>query len=156
VKRAVIEARRRGVLFDIGHGKGSFAFKTARAMLANGFMPDTISSDVHALSINGPAFDQVTTMSKFLCLGMPLVDLIGAATVNAAFALQRPELGSFKPDCVGDATVLSIKDGRFDYVDVVGEHLAGDRRIRSEGVVIAGRGGTPSMRPSSKRLDALP
>ena len=139
VKRAVIEARRRGVLFDIGHGKGSFAFKTARAMLANGFMPDTISSDVHALCINGPAFDQVTTMSKFLCLGMPLVDVIGAATVNAAFALQRPELGSFKPGSAGDATILSIKDGRFDYVDVVGEHLAGDRRIRSEGVVIAGR-----------------
>jgi dihydroorotase len=150
VKRAVIEARRRGVLFDIGHGKGSFAFKTARAMLANGFMPDTISSDVHALCINGPAFDQVTTMSKFLCLGMPLVDVIGAATVNAAFALQRPELGSFKPGSVGDATILSIKDGRFDYVDVVGEHLAGDRRISSEGVVIAGRWWHPRHAPELK------
>ena len=72
VKPAVLAARKRGVLFDIGHGKGSFAFKTARAMLANGFLPDTISSDVHALCINGPAFDQVTTMSKFLCLGMSL------------------------------------------------------------------------------------
>jgi dihydroorotase len=150
VKRAVIEARRRGVLFDIGHGKGSFAFKTARAMLANGFMPDTISSDVHALCINGPAFDQVTTMSKFLCLGMPLVDVIGAATVNAAFALQRPELGSFKPGSVGDATILSIKDGRFDYVDVVGEHLAGDRRICSDGVVIAGRWWHPRHAPELK------
>jgi dihydroorotase len=139
VKQAVIEARRRGVLFDIGHGKGSFAFKTARAMLANGFLPDTISSDVHALCINGPAFDQVTTMSKFLCLGMPLPDIIAASTVNAAFALKRPELGSLKPGSVGDATVLSLKDGRFDYVDVVGEHLTGDRRIVSEGVVIAGR-----------------
>ena len=150
VKRAVIEARRRGVLFDIGHGKGSFAFKTARAMLANGFMPDTISSDVHALCINGPAFDQVTTMSKFLCLGMPLVDVIGAATVNAAFALQRPELGSFKPGSAGDATILSIKDGRFDYVDVVGEHLAGDRRICSDGVVIAGRWWHPRHAPELK------
>jgi len=139
VKQAVIEARTRGVLFDIGHGKGSFAFKTARAMLDNGFLPDTISSDVHALCINGPAFDQVTTMSKFLCLGMPLPDIIAASTVNAAFALRRPELGSLKPGSVGDATVLSIKDGRFDYVDVVGEHLTGDRRIVSEGVVIAGR-----------------
>jgi dihydroorotase len=139
VKQAVLEARRRGVLFDIGHGKGSFAFKTARAMLANGFLPDTISSDVHALCINGPAFDQVTTMSKFLCLGMPLADVIAASTVNAAFALKRPELGSLKPGSVGDATVLSIKDGRFDYVDVVGEHLTGDRRIVSDGVVIAGR-----------------
>ena len=139
VKRAVIEARQRGVLFDIGHGKGSFAFKTARAMLANGFLPDTISSDVHALCINGPAFDQDTTMSKFLCLGMPLSDVIAASTVNAAFALKRPELGSLKPGSVGDATILSVSDGRFDYVDVVGEHLAGDRKIASQGVVIAGR-----------------
>lgn len=139
VKQAVIDARRRGVLFDIGHGKGSFAFKTARAMLANGFLPDTISSDVHKLCINGPAFDQVTTMSKFLCLGMPLADVIAASTVNAAFALKRSELGSLKPGSVGDVTILSVKDGRFDYVDVVGEHLEGNRRIASNGVVIAGR-----------------
>src|ERR1700757_2462623 len=64
VKNVVLEARERGVLFDIGHGKGSFAFKTAPAILANGFYPDTISSDVHILCINGPAFDQVTTMSS--------------------------------------------------------------------------------------------
>jgi dihydroorotase len=139
VKREVLEARKRGVKFDIGHGKGSFAFKTARAMLANGFMPDTISSDVHTLCINGPAFDQVTTLSKFLCLGMPLDDVIAASTVNAAMALKRPELGSLKPGSVGDATLLSIKEGQFDYVDVVGEHLTGDRKIASEGVVVAGR-----------------
>jgi dihydroorotase len=138
VKEAVVRARQRGVLFDIGHGKGSFAFKTARGMLANGFYPDTISSDVHALCINGPAFDQVTTLSKFLCLGMPLNDVIAATTVNAAMALKRPELGSLKPGSVGDATILSVQQGTFDYVDVVGEHMAGDKRIVSEGVVIAG------------------
>jgi len=139
VKPEVLEARARGVKFDIGHGKGSFAFKTARAMLANAFLPDTISSDVHTLCIDGPAFDQVTTMSKFLCLGMPLGDVIAASTVNAAMALKRPELGSLKAGSVGDASILSIKEGSFDYVDVVGEHLTGDRRIVSEGVVIAGR-----------------
>ena len=139
VKRVVLEARERGVLFDIGHGKGSFAFKTARAMLANGFYPDTISSDVHALCIDGPAFDQVTTMSKFLCMGMPLSDVVAASTVNAAMALRRPELGSLKPGSVGDATLISIQQGQFDYVDVVGEHLIGDRKIVSEGVVIGGR-----------------
>jgi dihydroorotase len=138
VKRAVTEARERGVLFDIGHGKASFAFKTARTMLANGFAPDTISSDVHALCINGPAFDQVTTMSKFLCLGMPLNDVIAASTVNAAYALKRPELGSLKPGSVGDASILAIDEGRFDYVDAVGEHLTGDRKITAKGVVIAG------------------
>jgi dihydroorotase len=139
VKRAVIAARERGVKFDIGHGKASFAFKTARAMIANGFLPDTISSDVHRLCIDGPAFDLVTTMSKFLCLGMPLADVIAASTVNAATALKRPELGSLKPGCVGDATVLAVENGRFDYVDAVGEHLTGDRRIAARGVVIAGR-----------------
>ena len=139
VKPAVLAARKRGVLFDIGHGMGSFAFKTARAMLANGFAPDTISSDVHALCINGPAFDQVTTMSKFLCLGMNLNDVIKASTENAAFALKRPELGSLKPGSVGDATILSVDEGCFDYVDVVGEHLKGRQRIVSRGVVIRGK-----------------
>jgi dihydroorotase len=139
VKKEVLDARKRGVKFDIGHGKGSFAFKTARAMLANGFLPDTISSDVHQLCINGPAYDQVTTMSKFLCIGMELPDVIAASTVNAAQALKRPELGSLKPGSVGDATILKVKEGRFDYVDVVGEHLEGDRKIASEGVVVAGK-----------------
>jgi dihydroorotase len=152
VKKVVLEARERGVFFDIGHGKGSFAFKTARAMLANGFYPDTISSDVHILCINGPAFDQVTTMSKFLCMGMPLPDVVAASTVNAATALRRPELGSLKPGSVGDATLISIKEGRFDYVDVVGEHLTGDRKIVSEGVVIGGRWWYPKQSPKFRQL----
>ena len=154
VKPDVIAARKRGVLFDIGHGKGSFAFKTARAMLANGFEPDTISSDVHTLCINGPAFDQVTTLSKFLCLGMPLERVIAASTVNAAMALKRPELGSLKAGSVGDATVLAIKEGKFDYVDVTGEHLTGDRRILSQGVVIAGKWWHPKRGNKFRRIDA--
>src|SRR5712672_2900529 len=79
---AVLQARERGILFDIGHGKGSFAFKTARGMLASGFYPDTISSDVHALCIDGPAFDQVPTMSKFLRMVMPLPDVVAASPRN--------------------------------------------------------------------------
>src|SRR5579872_2766871 len=152
VKRIVLEARERGVLFDIGHGKGSFAFKTARAMLANGFYPDTISSDIHALCIDGPAFDQVTTLSKFLCMGMPLSEVIAASTVNAAMALRRPELGSLKVGSVGDATMISIREGRFDYVDVVGEHLTGNRKIFSEGVVIGGRWWHPKEAPQLRKV----
>lgn len=139
LKPEVIAARERGVLFDIGHGMGSFAFKTARAMLANGFYPDTISSDIHALNVDGPVFDQVTTLSKFLCLGMPFPDVIRASTINAAMAIHRPELGSLAPGSVGDATVLSVREGRFDYVDVVGEVMQGDKRIVTEGVVLGGR-----------------
>lgn len=139
VKPAVQAARKRGVLFDIGHGKGSFSFKTTRAMLANGFEPDTISSDVHALCINGPAFDQVTTMSKFLCMGMPLYDVVKCSTVNAGLMLKRPEYGSLKVGSLGDATILTVKEGKFDYVDVVGEHLIGNQKIISEGVVLKGK-----------------
>src|SRR5438552_3459132 len=91
------------------------------------------------VGIKVPAFDQVTTMSKFLCLGMELGDVIAASTVNAGMALKRPELGSLKTGSVGDATILKVKEGRFDYVDVVGEHLEGDRKIASEGVVVGGR-----------------
>ena len=139
VRPAVLAARKRGVLFDIGHGMGSFSYKTARAMLANGFLPDTISSDVHALCINGPAFDLVTTLSKFLCLGMSLNEVIKASTENAAFALKRPELGSLKPGSAGDATILSVDDGQFDYVDATGEHLTGKSKINSRGAVIGGK-----------------
>ncbi|MCB4801759.1 dihydroorotase [Methylobacterium brachiatum] len=139
VKPALRDARARGVLFDIGHGKGSFAFKTARAMLAGGFLPDTISSDVHQLCIDGPAFDQVTTMSKMLCLGMSLHDVIAASTVNAAVALKRMEYGTLKVGALGDATVLSVRDGAFDYMDTRGEHMTGAQRIFSEGVVLRGR-----------------
>jgi dihydroorotase len=153
VKDVVLDARARGVQFDIGHGKGSFAFKTARAMLANGFYPDTISSDVHVLCIDGPAYDQVTTLSKFLCMGMPLSDVIAASTVNAAMALKRPELGTFKPGSVGDATILTIKDGQFDYVDVVGEHMTGDKRIFSEGVVLNGRWWHPNDSSKFKKVE---
>jgi dihydroorotase len=139
VRPEVREARARGVLFDVGHGMGSFAFETARAMLAGGFMPDTVSSDIHALCIDGPAFDQTTTLSKFLCLGVPLPEVIRASTVNAAQALRRPELGTLAPGAAGDATLLAVEEGRFDYVDVVGEVLTGDRRIVSKGAVIGGR-----------------
>jgi len=82
IREEVLEARRRGVIFDIGHGSGSFGFRTAEAMLAAGFLPDVISSDVHALSINGPAFDQLVTMSKFLCLEMALIDVIRASSAH--------------------------------------------------------------------------
>ncbi len=138
VKPAVRDARERGVLFDVGHGKGSFSFKTARAMLANGFLPDTISSDVHQLCIDGPAFDQVTTLSKFLCMGIDLPTVIKLSTENAGLALQRPELGTLRAGSPGDATILSLDEGAFDYVDVLGEHMTGAQKLTVHGVVLGG------------------
>jgi len=149
VKDAVWKAREKGVIFDIGHGKGSFAYKTARAMLEGGFLPDVISSDVHTLCIDGPAFDQVTTLSKFLHLGMKLDEVIAASTVNAAKALQRPELGSLEPGKVGDATILSLEDGSFPLEDVVGEIVTAERRITAKGAVIGGRFWHPTDWPEA-------
>lgn len=139
IKPQVLAARARGVLFDIGHGMGSFSWKSARAMLGQGFMPDTISSDVHALCIDGPAFDQVTTLSKFLSLGVPLGDVIAASTVQAAKALRRPELGTLKPGSTGDASVLSLRSGEFPLVDSLGETVIAKERIFGENIVVDGK-----------------
>lgn len=139
VKESVIAARKRGIIFDVGHGMGSFAFATGRAMLAGGFMPDTISSDLHKLCLAGPAIDQAVTMSKFLCLGMPLDEVIRASTVNVARAMRRDDLGTFRTGALGDATIYTVDEGRFDYHDVVGEVLTGDRKIVPAGVVLEGR-----------------
>ena len=139
VRPAVIEARQRGVLFDVGHGMGSFSWVTARAMLDNDFPPDTISSDVHALCIDGPAYDLVTTMSKFLALGMSLGDVVAASTVNAAKALNRPDLGSLRPGSAGDASLLSLDPGSFPLEDVRGEIVSAEQRLFATGVVVGGR-----------------
>ncbi|MBB4303850.1 dihydroorotase [Rhodobium orientis] len=139
VKDEVLAARERGVYFDIGHGMGSFAYKTARAMLAAGFPPDTISSDVHAFCRKGPAYDQLTTMTKFLGLGMPLGEVIARATARPAAALKRPELGTLATGAAGDASILSLQPGTHRLEDVVGEILTVDERLVAEGVVINGR-----------------
>ena len=138
VREEILAARARGVIFDIGHGGGSFGFGTARAMLAAGFLPDAISSDVHIVSIDGPAFDLLTTMSKFLCMGLDLPTVIKLATVGPASAIKRPDLGTLRAGSVGDATVIDLATGKFDYSDSIGERLVGDRRLLSTGVVVAG------------------
>jgi len=139
IREEVLEARRRGVIFDIGHGSGSFGFRTAEAMLTAGFPPDVISSDVHALSINGPAFDQLVTMSKFLCLGMGLTDVVRASTAAPAAALGRTDIGRLDIGAAGDASVLELAEGEFEYRDVLGEVRAGRHRLKARGLVVAGR-----------------
>lgn len=139
VRDEVMAARARGVIFDIGHGAGSFGFKTARAMLAHGFLPDVISSDIHILSIEGPAFDLLTTMSKFLILGVDLPTVVKLATGNAAKAIGKPELGSLAPGAVGDASILDMRSGHFEYLDAIGEQVAGNQRLVAAGVVLGGK-----------------
>ena len=139
VREEIAAARARGVIFDIGHGQGSFGFGTARAMLAAGFLPDVISSDVHSLSIDGPAFDLLHTLSKFLVLGVPLPQVIEAATMAPAAAINRPELGSLKPGSVGDATLIAVEEGAFTYHDVLAEPLKANKRLATRGVMLGGK-----------------
>jgi len=139
VREEVAAARERGVLFDIGHGGGSFGFRTAEGMLAAGFSPDVISSDVHQLSVNGPAFDQITTMSKLLSLGMPLSEVIRAGTIAPAKAIGRADIGHLAVGAIGDASILDLAEGSFDYKDVLGETRRGGERLAASGLVVAGK-----------------
>ena len=138
IREAVLEARARGVLFDIGHGMGSFAWATARAMTRAGFWPDTISSDVHAMCIRGPAYNLLRTMTKFLTLGMPLDGCIAAATSRAALALRRPDLGTLASGAAADASVLRITKEAIALEDVLGEVVTGPEQLSPVGMVIGG------------------
>lgn len=139
VQDDVRAARERGVIFDIGHGGGSFGYETAVAMMRQGFSPDVISSDVHVLSENGPAFDQLVTMSKFLAIGMKLVEVIRASTINPALAVRKTDRGTLKPGTLGDATILDIEKGKFAFPDVLGEIREGSEHLRCKGIVLGGR-----------------
>jgi dihydroorotase len=138
VRPEVIAARNRGVYFDIGHGMGSFSFNVAEAMIANGFYPDSISSDIHQLCIDGPVFDQVTTLSKFMALGMSFEEVIARSTATVSDILQRPELGNLRVGAIGDAAILSVAEGTFDFTDSTSQTRTGTTRIEVEGVVLGG------------------
>ncbi len=138
IRADMLAARERGVVFDIGHGMGSLAFETASAMLEQGFLPDTISSDVHTLCVDGPAFDLLATLSKFLALGMRLEDVIRAATTRPAAAIGRDDLGSLAPGAIGDATVLERRAGRHVHTDSLGETITADEHLVSAGIVTGG------------------
>jgi dihydroorotase len=135
----ILAARARGVIFDIGHGRGSFGFATAVKMLEHGFSPDVISSDVHVLSVNGPAYNLLVTMSKFLALGFPLVEVIRASTINAALAVRREDRGTLKPGLLGDATVLGIEPCDVEFVDAPGDRIKADRQFVCHGAVLGGQ-----------------
>ncbi len=139
VHQDVLDARARGVIFDIGHGKGSFGFDTAMAMLRNGFLPDVISSDIHTLSINGPAYDLLITMSKFLALGVPLGEVVRMVTINPAHAVRLTDRGTLRVGTLGDASVLHIARGEFEYEDSLGEKMTGTERLACSAIILGGR-----------------
>lgn len=135
---AVAQARERGVLFDIGHGMGAFGFESAEAALAEGFAPDIISSDVHVLSVNGPAFDLLHTMSKVMNCGVGLADAVAMVTDIPARAIRRPNLGHLAPGALADISLIDIVEARFPFVDVAGQRRESSYLLRPRGLMIGG------------------
>lgn len=126
------EARKRGVLFDLGHGGGSFLFRNAVPAFRHGFYPDTISSDLHVQSMNGSMMDLPTTMSKCLALGMPLGEVVRAATSRPAEVIGRPELGRLTPGSAADVALWTLREGNFGFKDSFGGRLTGNLRLECE------------------------
>ena len=135
---AVRSARERGVLFDVGHGSGSFSFEVARRALEQGFLPDTISTDLYHANLNGPVWDLPTTLTKFLALGVPLMDVLQRATCNPARALGEPEVGTLAVGGPADIAVLSLQEGSYTLVDSRQETVTSPWLLRCEATVRAG------------------
>jgi dihydroorotase len=136
---ALLEGRRRGVLFDVGHGGGSFVWRVAVPILHEGFLPDTISTDLHNGGVNSGMKDMLNVMSKFLVLGVPLDDVVLRSTWNPARAIRQEQLGSLSVGAPGDVAVLRLERGDFGFVDVRGARLRGDRKLTCEMTVRNGR-----------------
>jgi dihydroorotase len=133
------KARERGIVFDVGHGAGSFVLRQARAAMEQGFFPDTISTDLHRASMNAGMKDMLNVISKLLSLGMPIEEALGAATSRAARAIRRAELGHLAVGAGADVAVLSAREGHFGFVDVDGERIEGSRKLECELTVRAGK-----------------
>ena len=133
------QARERGVIMDVGHGAGSFCFRNAVPAVAQGFYPDSISTDLHVLCMNMGMLDMTTTMSKFLVLGMPLYEVIRTSTVNPAQEIGHPELGHLSVGAVADMAVLNQMEGSFGYTDSFGGRISGDKRLHCELTVMDGQ-----------------
>lgn len=136
---AALSARERGVLFDVGHGIGSFAYRVARSAISQGFAPDTISSDLHAHNVGGPVFDQATTLSKLLHVGMELGEVIRAATSTPALAVRRAgAIGALAPGQPADVSLLELRAGHWSLPDAAGETEVVERLLIPRMVVTSG------------------
>ena len=140
VLAGVRDAQRLGVVFDIGHGAGSFSFDVAEKALADGFYPGNISSDVHIFNVEGPVFDQVTTLSKFLYLEMEPSEVVRCSTESTARAMGiNDRHGTLRPGAVGDATLLRLEEGRFTLTDAQGRSVTARQRLSHVQTVKNGR-----------------
>lgn len=140
VEPYVLAARKRGVIFDVGHGGGSFLWRQAVPATRQGFFPDVISTDLHTGSMNAGMKDILNVMSKLLNLGMPLNDVIRANTAKAASVIKRDDLGHLGVGTEADVAVLAVRKGTFGFIDSSGgARMAGTQKLECELTVRAGQ-----------------
>ncbi|MEO7652040.1 MAG: amidohydrolase/deacetylase family metallohydrolase [Bryobacteraceae bacterium] len=132
VNKYLFEARKRGVIFDVGHGGGSFIFRLAVPAVEQGFIPDSISTDLHIGSMNAGMKDMLNVMSKFLNMGMSLDEVILRSTWHPAREIKRTELGNLSVGAPADVAVLRVEKGKFGFVDVNGARLDGSQKLNCE------------------------
>jgi dihydroorotase len=132
VNPAMFEARKRGVIFDVGHGGGSFAWRIAAPAIKQGFTPDSISTDLHTGSMNAGMKDMANVMSKFLAMGLTLKEVVADSTWNPAREIHREDLGNLSVGAVADITILRVERGNFGYTDMYGARLKGNQKLTCE------------------------
>jgi dihydroorotase len=137
INPALSEARARGVIFDVGHGSGSFWFRNAVPAQRQGFIPDSMSTDLHTGNYNVVSMTDV--MSKFLAMGVPLEDVIRRSTVNPAAEIRRPELGTLSVGKDADIAVLDLMKGHFSYIDCGVARMDGNVQLVARMTIRAGR-----------------
>lgn len=147
---AVRKKVEQGLRLDVGHGRGSFTFRVARAALEQGVVPGTISSDLHTYNLHGPVFDLVTTMDKFLHIGMELYEVVRRVTSTPAEVLDMPEeIGTLKPGAYADIVVLEMQEGEFDLTDTFGVTETGHYHLEPRYIFRGGRQVGVLPRPES-------
>jgi dihydroorotase len=139
VKPLVLAAQKRGIIFDVGHGGGSFRWNQAIPSIQQGFIADVISSDLHTGSMNGGMKDMANLMSKFLAMGLPVQDVILRSTWNPAKAMNRPELGNLSVGSEADVALFSLVKGDFGFIDISSEKIKGTQKLVAELTIRAGR-----------------
>jgi dihydroorotase len=136
---ALFEGRKRGVIFDVGHGSGSFTWRVAFPIVSEGFLPDSISTDLHSGSFNSSMKDMLNVMSKFLALGLPLEDVILRSTWNPAREINQEHLGHLSIGAPADVAVLLLERGDFGFLDMFGARMPGTQKLTCEMTLRDGR-----------------
>ncbi len=139
LKPFVLEARKKGIIYDVGHGGGSFRYSQAIPAIKAGLFPDVISTDLHTGSMNAGMKDQLNVMSKFLALGMPLTEVIKASTWRPAEVINQKELGHLSVGAIADIAVLNLQKGKFGFFDVARYKQEGNQKLECELTVKGGR-----------------